>query len=142
MSDEHPAVAVIETVDQLLGEKLARLAQLKVAREELEDNIRVLTMEIEKVLPKSGYFYDIGGRLLRATVVRKESPKVDLHKLRELSVEFYERATKRVFDSQGFTNLLRTGALTPQEVQEVATIVLQRPYVQFTLYGDEDGADD
>jgi hypothetical protein len=109
---------VIEQGDLLM--LLWRLEDLKIKKEEVEAELKVVTMAIEAQVEKTALFTDPNGRPVQATVTRP-SPRVDvdIEKIRVMRPELFERITKTVLDGPALKKAFKAGWVDT-EVAEAA----------------------
>lgn len=129
-----------------LLQQLWRLESLKAQRVAIDEEIEVLTRDIERQVPKSARFTDYDGVEYQATVIRGKTVSINLEYLRAHHPHLFEVVTKPVVDKAAFRRLLKQGVIPPQVALEVATVTDNRPSVRFTplseLTNDEEDDND
>lgn len=140
MTDPQYEPTPVEEVDGPTALAIARLQEVRSEIELLKGEAEVLTQHIAAGLRRSTVITGIDGRPWRATVVRPDPKvKVDLNVLsRVMPAEYYDQATKRVLDTDGFKRLAKAGVVTPEMVQAACTFTDTNPSVRFIPYSTEE----
>jgi hypothetical protein len=98
------------------------------------DRLEVVRSELSEFIAASGeknlgLTYD--GQKLRATVIVRTTPKVNLPKLRRLDFALASKITKEVVDTERLNESLDAGLWTPELRDEVITMQASRPWIRF-----------
>lgn len=147
MNDQsiHETVTTYEDIDGGTQLAILRLMEVRSEIESLQAEAKVLTMTIEAAVHRSAMVYDAAGNPWRATVVRPDPrTSVNLDVLAARYPEIYERATKRVLDSEAFKRMAKAGVLTPAVIAETCQFTDTSPSVRLVPFtaSEEDTTDE